>query len=166
MYIFKHNLFTHTIDKPFGALILRYRFMVVLNPFTCSLRSCKLFCKLFYVCMLLHEGTAVRVMTLQNHPALDCTLIGNESCTFIPGHNAIIWKERPFRRYFKQKHNHHWFPRLFNKEKLAALDYLIFQFLLTLVQTLIILLIICLKCMCKSWLNTLNKIVYTAEAEY
>ncbi len=108
------------------------------------------------------EDLANSTAYLQNCTALDyslgsqggtCAVIGTKCCMFIPDHNATIQEiTNHFNNIAKTLHNpvitglFDWF-----KEKLGALSYLIFEFVLLGfgILTVISLLITCLKYICK-----------------
>ena len=129
--------------------------------------------------MLSQEMTAVRMMTLQNCAKLDylltsqggtCAVIGAECCTFIPDHNATIQEiTNHLNNIAKTLHNpvttglFDWF-----KQKLGALGYIIFEFVLLGfgVLTVVSRLITCLKSICNSFITqTTTKIMYTTATQ-
>lgn len=121
VYIFKQDLFTHTTDKPFSALILSYGFMVVLNQLRDhshvveDLANCSANCSAC-VCprtkRLLWEWWHYKIMLHWTGPWLGLNIVH----LYL---TIMLWcrKKDHLDDIWKALHNHHWFLCLFKKKK-------------------------------------------------
>merc|ERR1712002_523870 len=184
VHIVKRDLYTHTQTpwtRFFSALIPSYGAMAALDQIRDLSHAVEDLANSTAkgMSMLSQEMTAIRMMTLQNRAALDyllasqggtCAVIGTECCVFVPDHNATIQEiTNHLKNIAKTLHNpvttglFDWF-----KEKLGALGYLIFEFVLLGfgILTVISLLITRLKSICKTFITkTSAKIMYSTVTQ-